>query len=287
MDWWRAKLLLLIAFAFLDVFLGWQVKRLWVPRGPAVSDSVMVATSMPAVSVPPMGALGVTSEGWQESDLALLPGAVCTAPAERRATALNFTCQGSGGATLSWYNGLLLYSDPSVHAASGPTALADARGLLGRLSPSPLVSGSLIGGWDAATATGTYTLWETYRGYPLFNGSWRVSVGARGLTAQRWWLDVKVLQVLTPTPVVGVQQAEALLPDVYGTNVRPSSGGVPTLGYYYPTRAPGQQFWLEPVWRISVLVPCRGRDVSMDVYVDALAGAAPQANPPSLPTGAC
>jgi hypothetical protein len=280
-DWGRAKLWLIIAFAFLDAFLGWQVTRLHVARVLGQAPRATGAGYLGPGTGQSMPLLAVTTVGWQEPVLRLLANAQCTAEdATQRAASTSFRCSGSGGATLSWFNGLVVFSPgPGLAAGAGANPVAT---LMGELHPDPLAPGA--GGKLVAEPGGQYQVFETYDGHPLFNGNWTVTVSKAEVVAQRWWLEV-VQTLSAPRTVVAAARARDELVRKYGKGTTVAAGTEPLLGYYNPTEeAPGDLWYLAPVWRIDARFDCGRQQV---VYVDAFTAqsAVPNTSPCPAPQG--
>lgn len=271
MDWWRAKLLLIVAFAFLDLFLAWQVSRLWVPKPVSQVPRPVAGGYTGPGSSSALPVLAVTTAGWQAPLLQLLPSPNCPDTAAQRAVASSFQCPGRAGYTLAWFNGVALFTQPGVNDTSPATARAIVEQLLRPLSADPPLP-SVSSGPSALTVTGspgTYTvqLLEAYDGFPLFNGHWRVSITPSQVQAQLKWLQVVEIASHLET-VMPVARAEA------STHTKAAPGGRPTLGYYSArTYSPGEVWYLAPVWRIPVDLTCGGTaKVPATVYLDAHSG---------------
>ncbi len=287
MDWWRAKLLLIVAFICLDGFLGWQVAQLRVPRAISQLPHAVGAGYAGPGSARRLPQLAVMTLGWQEQTLKLLASPQCSVGASGRAVASSFSCSGSGGAALKWYNGVVAYSGPGpgpdVPQRQGEGLVA---ALLGRVQPDPLAADA--GAVLVPGAPGQYQVFETYDGHPLFNGNWTVRVNAQ-ITAQRSW--VRVVQTLSaPERVISAARAEAELARMYGAGTTVAAGAQPLLGYYGPTEEPPGDLWyLAPVWRVTARIDCRQQEVTYavieeDVYIDAVTNDSPILTASSCPS---
>lgn len=279
MDWWRAKLLLIVAFACLDGLLGWQVAQLRVPRAVGAVPRAVGAGYTGPGSTRRMPLLAVMTLGWQEQALKLLSSPHCSVSASGRAVDSSFVCSGSGGATLSWYDGLEVYTGAGPgHAITQGQSGSLLAGLLGQLQPDPLAAGAGALLVPGCANVQQYQAFETYDGHPLFQGNWTLGPSAQGITAQRWW--VQVVQTLSaPEPVISASAAEAELKRLYGKDTEVAAGAQPLLGYYSPTEeAPGALWYLAPVWRIAA----RFDGQQEYVYINALAN-----DSPILPASLC
>ncbi len=270
MDWWRAKLVFIVAFSLLDAFLLWQVARLAAPfwLRPAASQASAPLPVAPARATPVyLPVLAVRTVGWQPSLARSLPLTACSPHTNGHGLV---TCA-SGPDVISDYGGLLVFSSRrtvvGVHLSRTLAALVASR-VVAQAGAPPSTVGPLRGGaWSPATQSRTFTATERYDGQPLFNGTWRVRVGRTGVRAERFWLDVQPHgAVASGSPLITPRQAVLRACRVYGAGAVPAPGAAPVLGYYYPyTRAaavsgggggrgqmpgPGRRWYVSPVWRI-------------------------------------
>lgn len=283
MDWWRAKVWLIVAFALLDGFLGWQVARLHVARAVGQAPRALGGGFRGAGSAGALPLLAVTTWRWQPSTLGLLAEPHCSVDAAARQVATSFQCTGADGERLFWYDGLAVYTRPGP--GHGLTTAAGAQlvtRLMAHLNPDPLAPGA--GGQLVVGANGQFQVFETYDGHPLFNGNWTVTLTPRRVIAQGWWLQV-VQTLSAPRTAISAARARADLVALYGPGTTEVVGTRPFLGYYSPTKeAPGGLWYLAPVWRLTARFDC-GRQES--VYVDAFTGgsAVPNSSPCAKPQG--
>lgn len=270
MDWWRAKLVFIVAFSLLDGFLVWQVGRLAAPfwLHPAAVQTVAPLPVAPARATPThLPVLAVRTVGWQPSLAQSLPVTACRPHTNGHGLV---TCT-SGTDVISDYGGLLVFSSrrPVVGVRLSRTLgeLVAARVVAQAGAPLSTVGPLRGGAWNSATQSRTYTATERYDGQPLFNGTWTVRVGRDGVRAERFWLDVQPHgAVASGAPLITARQAAYRACHVYGAGAVPAPGVAPVLGYYYPyTRAaavsggesgrgrmpgPGRRWYVSPVWRI-------------------------------------
>ncbi len=270
MDWWRAKLVFIVAFFILDVYLVWQVGRLAAPfwLRPAASQAAVSVSVAPARTAPVrLPVLAVRTVGWQPGLAHSLPATACQPHTNGHGLV---TCV-SGSDSISDYGGLLVFSSrrPVVGVRLSRTLgeLVAAR-VVAQAGAPPSAVGPLRGGaWNPATRSRTFTATERYDGQPLFNGTWSVRVGRSGIRAQRFWLDVLPHgAVASGVSLISARQAALRACHVYGAAAVPAPGVAPLLGYYYPYTlaaavsgagsrggqmpGPGRRWYVSPVWRI-------------------------------------
>jgi hypothetical protein len=281
-DWWRAKLVLLAAFFCLDLVLGWQVWRLRVATGPAGRGVPPLVAPSGAGAPEKLPLLDVQTAGWSEQWLGLLDRPDCRPElARERLAATSVQCKSATtGQQLSWFDGLLVYSSDRpvpVTRTSPGTAAAEVRWLLDHVDPDLAGGSGAQGVWDEASGSWVYTIVEQYEGMPLFNARWKISVGPRGVQAQRWWIVVK--RALPARPVIAPGQALQTAEELFGARALAGGAAEPVFGYYYPNPEPamppngappgpsGQpaasEWYLQPVYQVRLTT---GRCAYVDAY---------------------
>lgn len=258
-DWRRTKLLFILAFFGLDLFLGWQVKQLLPPAHPASRSVVgsFMGTGGSAAERLPL--LTVRTQSPTDSQmlgrLGIDPSAcVALASSANAAKALLVRCPGPAGSTLEDWSGVLEYTQPQhlvgmrLPQIAEPTALNALR----RFEPDPSRTLGLSGGaWDPVANGRVYVATQKDAGGDiLFNGTIRITVGPAGVRVQRYWLDV-VPGPQPALPIISAAEAATRAAMIIGPAATPAPVSGTTLGYYFPTTEPPGSAWtVNPVWQI-------------------------------------
>ncbi len=247
MDWGRAKLIFIIAFFCLDLFLGWQVKQLLPttqkPSLPTPSPSGFGTTT--TITLPPL--IVRTQNPTAAATLTRLR----VDPATCAAKELLISCSGLRGAVFQDWNGLLEYNEPKRLVGIRLLAKSIAEAALQKIEDPGQTLPLSFGEWHPMERTMIFNATEKDAGGDiLFNGDIQITVSPKGTNIKRWWLQVQPGRQ-PAQPTISEQQAVAIAVQIIGPAATPSPVAPPLEGYYFPTaEQPGVDWSVYPVWQI-------------------------------------
>lgn len=272
MDFRRAKLILIAAFAILDAFLFWRVSadaRLAAPVGGTVSARVLALEGV-ELELPRAGRLpsdsqlvSLLSVRLAQPDAKALvaslyrgrPVQTSRFPPKGQAQAETFQTARERLAVLR--DGVIQYQRIVPSLTAGPIDPATARrqsdAFIPRLGGFPPGAAFDYAGRVVGSALYEVDYVEVYDGLPLFPGYLDVGVDAHGVVSvRRYWLHVASPAGPKRATIGAAQAVLQLAADVHASADHRLRVADVRLGYYGLNTTAARQWQLVPVWRVRL-----------------------------------